>query len=58
MFEISAGGPLLTVKLNGEEVSRLENASRERRGHIDLQNHHEGSAVQFRNPRVMPFEIG
>lgn len=51
-FEITANGQMLAVKLNSEHVSLLENASREPRGHIGLQNHHEGSAVQFRNLRV------
>jgi hypothetical protein len=53
-FEINASGPTISVRLNGEQVSLLENASREPRGHIGLQNHHEGSAVQFRNLRVLP----
>jgi hypothetical protein len=48
-FEITARGPTLAVSLNGEEVSCLDNASREQRGHIGLQNHHEGSAVRFRD---------
>jgi Domain of Unknown Function (DUF1080) len=48
-FEVSANGSTIAVKLNGEKVSRLENASREPRGHIALQNHHEGSVVQFRD---------
>jgi hypothetical protein len=53
-FEVTARGPLILVRLNGAEVSRLENGSRERRGHIALQNHHEGSAVQFRNLAITP----
>ena len=52
-FEITARGPTIAVRLNGEEVSLLENPSRERRGHVGLQNHHEGSAVQFRKLRVL-----
>jgi Domain of Unknown Function (DUF1080) len=52
LFEIIARGPTLAVKLNGEEVSFLENASREPHGHIGLQNHHDGSAVQFRGLRI------
>ncbi len=47
-FEITARGPLIAVRLNGVEVARLDTALREPRGHISLQNHHEGSAVQFR----------
>lgn len=49
LFEITARGPTLAVKLNGEQVSFLANASREPCGHIALQNHHGGSAVQFRD---------
>jgi hypothetical protein len=52
-FEVTARGPTLAVKLNGEEVSFLKNASREPRGHIGLQNHHDGSAVQFRDLRMI-----
>jgi hypothetical protein len=53
LFEITARGPTLAVKLNGAEVSLLKKASREPRGHIGLQNHHDGSAVQFRDLHVM-----
>jgi hypothetical protein len=49
LFEITARGPTLAVKLNDQEVSILENASREPRGYFGLQNHHDGSAVQFRD---------
>ncbi|WP_346658102.1 DUF1080 domain-containing protein [Bradyrhizobium sp. 157] len=48
-FEVHAIGSTISVVLNGEEVSRLEGASRQPVGHIGLQNHHAGSAVQFRN---------
>ncbi|MCA6119190.1 DUF1080 domain-containing protein [Bradyrhizobium sp. WSM 1738] len=54
-FEISVRGPTISVRLNGEEVSRLEHASRQPCGYIGLQNHHEGSAVRFRNLRVVPY---
>jgi Domain of Unknown Function (DUF1080) len=54
LFEIAARGATLAVKLNSEDVSFLENASRESRGHIGLQNHGESSAVQFRDLRVAP----
>lgn len=57
-FEVVADGPVICVRLNGEEVSRLGNASREPSGHIGLQNHHEGSAVQFRSLRVTPLAAG
>jgi hypothetical protein len=54
LFEITARGPAIMGKLNGEEVSLLENAARERRGHVALQAHHEGSACQFRELLVEP----
>jgi hypothetical protein len=53
LFEVTANGPLIAVKLNGEDVCRLDNASREPCGHIGLQNHHDGSAVQFRALRLL-----
>jgi hypothetical protein len=53
-FEVSATGSALAVRLNGEPVSRLAQAAREPRGHVGLQNHHAGSAVQFRRLYVMP----
>jgi hypothetical protein len=52
-FEITACGATLAVKFNSQEISILENASREPRGDIGLQNHHNGSAVQFRDLYVM-----
>jgi hypothetical protein len=52
-FEVTAHGPEIVVRLNGTEISRLERASREPCGHIGLQNHHEGSAVQFRGLEIM-----
>jgi hypothetical protein len=55
-FEITARGGTIEVVLNGERVSRLTNASREPRGHIALQAHHEGSNVQFRNLQVRRLE--
>ncbi|HLS82155.1 MAG TPA: DUF1080 domain-containing protein [Steroidobacter sp.] len=51
-FEITVQGASIRVALNGEEVSRLDHASREPRGHIALQAHHQGSHVQFRNLQV------
>jgi len=51
-FAITARGSTNAVKLNCEAVSKLENAPRNQRGYIGLQNHHEGSAVQFRNLTV------
>ncbi len=55
-FEITARGGTIAVVLNGEEVSRLTEASREPRGHIALQAHHEGSHVQFRNLQIRRLE--
>jgi 3-keto-disaccharide hydrolase len=55
-FEVTARGGIIDVLLNGEVVSRLPNASREPRGHIGLQAHHDGSHVQFRNLQVRRFE--
>lgn len=55
-FEITARASIIAVRLNGREVSRLENAGREPRGHVGLQNHHDGSAVQFRSLRIMRLE--
>jgi hypothetical protein len=52
-FEVTARGAVIVTRLNGAEISRLEGASREPRGHIGLQNHHEGSAVQFRDLGIM-----
>jgi hypothetical protein len=55
-FEITARGGTIEVVLNGEAVSRLTDASREPRGHIALQAHHEGSNVQFRNLQIRRLE--
>lgn len=54
LFEIIAGGPCIEVRLNGAEASRLDNGSRRLAGHVALQNHHEGSAVQFRRLDIIP----
>jgi Domain of Unknown Function (DUF1080) len=51
-FEITAQGPVLAIDLNGQSVSSLTHASRLPSGHIGLQTHHEGSAVQFRHLRI------
>lgn len=55
-FEITARGGTIEVMLNGELVSRLTQASREPRGHIALQAHHDGSNVQFRNLQLRRLE--
>jgi hypothetical protein len=51
-FKVDASGSIITVGLNEREVSRLEGVPRQSRGHIALQNHHAGSAVQFRNLHI------
>ena len=58
VFEVMADGAAIAVKLNDQDVSRLEKAPRERRGHVGLQNYHEGSAVQFRRLRITPLGGG
>ncbi|MBA3753585.1 MAG: DUF1080 domain-containing protein [Nitrospira sp.] len=51
-FEIEANGTTITVRLDGQQVSQLQNASRSPKGHIGLQNHHAGSRVQFTRLRI------
>ena len=51
-YEIEAVGTTITVRLNGQQVSQLTNANRSPQGYIGVQNHHAGSAVQFRSLRV------
>lgn len=51
-FEITAIGPDIAVRLNGQNVARLPHGERRLVGHIALQSHHPGSAVQFRNLQV------
>jgi hypothetical protein len=53
-FEITARGPAISVWLNGVAVSQLENGGRRSHGHIGLQAHHAGSAVEFRNLAIAP----
>jgi Domain of Unknown Function (DUF1080) len=52
-FEVTARGAVIVIRLNGTEVSRLDGASRESGGHIGLQNHYGGSAVQLRRLEIM-----
>lgn len=52
-FEIVAKDFDIAVALNGVAVSRLTHALRRRGGHVALQNHHEGSAVQFRRLEIV-----
>ena len=51
-YEIEAVGTTITVRLNGQQVSQLTSANRSPTGYIGVQNHHAGSAVQFRRLRV------
>ena len=53
-FEIATTGPDIAVRLNGQDVARLPDGQRRLTGHIALQNHHAGSAVQFRDLEVRP----
>lgn len=54
VFEITLRGPAISVRLNGMPVSQLESGERRRYGHIGLQAHHAGSAVQFRGLAIAP----
>lgn len=51
-FEIEARGTTITVRLDGQQVSELKNASRSPKGFIGLQNHHTDSRVQFKRLRI------
>jgi choline dehydrogenase-like flavoprotein len=51
-YEIEANGSTLTVRLDGQQVSQLQNANRSSKGFIGLQNHHSGSRVQFARLRI------
>jgi len=54
-LEVAARGEVVRVTLNGEEVSFYRTPPElPRRGHVGLQNHHEGSRVQFRWVRIQP----
>ncbi len=50
LYEIQAKGQKLQVRLNGELVTEYKDTgNRPLKGHIGLQNHHQGSRVGFRN---------
>jgi hypothetical protein len=53
LFEITANGNTITVRLNGKMVSELPDANRLRKGYIGLQNH-AGSRIQFRKLQIQP----
>lgn len=50
--EIEANGSTITVRLDGQQVSQLQNAGRSPKGFIGLQAHHAGSRVQFTRLRI------
>jgi len=56
-FRITARGDSLLVELNGQVASRLDAGARGLAGHIALQCHHDGSAVQFRELRIRAIPI-
>ncbi len=51
-YEIQAQGNDVTVRLNGQQVSSLKSGTRLKQGFIGLQNHHDGSKVQFKNIQI------
>ena len=51
-YEIEATGTTITVRLDGQQVSQLINASRSPKGFIGLQNHDGASRVQFTRLRI------
>lgn len=51
-YEIEAQGTTITVRLDGQQVSKLQNANRSPQGFIGLQNHHLNSRVQFTRLRI------
>ncbi len=51
-YEIEANGSTITVRLDGQQASQLQNANRSPKGFIGLQNHHTGSRVQFTRLRI------
>lgn len=53
-FCIEARGDEIIVGLNGAQLAHLRSGTRNREGHIGLQNHHEGSAVRFRALEIRP----
>jgi hypothetical protein len=53
-FRVTVLGRSIVVAHNGRQASRLDHADRGMHGHVALQAHHEGSAVQFRNLRIAP----
>jgi hypothetical protein len=53
-FVITARGRRLDVVLNGEAAAHLEGGDRAPSGHLALQCHHDGAAVQFRHVAIKP----
>jgi hypothetical protein len=54
LFQITARGRVIEVRLNGAQVNRFEVAMRRAQGYIGLQSHHEGARVQFRDLSLQP----
>jgi glucose/arabinose dehydrogenase len=53
------GGTQITVKLNGVVVSEyLDKERRHKRGHVALQQHHDGSEVEYRDIEVLDLTQG
>jgi len=51
-FVIMARGPWIRVVLNGSPAAQLDAGTRNRTGHLALQCHHEGAAVQFKRVAI------
>ena len=56
-FVITARAQSIDVMLNGSAAAHLEGGLRARSGHLALQCHHEGSAVQFRHVAIKPLAL-
>jgi hypothetical protein len=51
-FEITAAGPEISVRLNGENIVAAYQGGRRLEGFIGVQNHDDLSCVAFRNIRI------
>jgi hypothetical protein len=51
-FEMEAKCMTITVRLDGQQTSQVQNANRSPKGFIGLQNHHAGSRVQLTRRRI------
>jgi hypothetical protein len=52
LFEITADGPVISVRLNGETVVPGYRGDRRPEGYVGVQNHDDESHVAFRNIRI------